>query len=320
MEGLVVRYLVPSGTSLRLPVIGQGTWGFGDNPARHKQEVEALRRGFELGMTLVDTAELYGAGESERVVGDAIADCRDAIFLITKIWPSHAKPDAMRRALEGSLRRMRTDHVDACLLHWPTKSQPVSRIAQGLRALQESGLTREVGVSNFPTAMAEQTLAALGMREGDRRGGVFFHELPYSLEERRVELTLLPQTQEAGGVLLAYSPLGHGRLLRHEGPGFDALRQVAGRHHITPAQAALAFLAAEDAVVVLAKASSAVHVTENAESGDVVLDGEDLGRLRAAFRRGPKDIGISLPPSQSFFSLAYGGISFMQSLRGRNRA
>ncbi len=120
-----MRYLEPSGTALRLPVIGQGTWGFGEDPRRHRQEVEALREGFERGMTLVDTAELYGAGESERVVGDAIADCRDSVFLITKIWPNHAEPDAMRRALEASLRRMRTDRVDVCLLHWPTTAVPL---------------------------------------------------------------------------------------------------------------------------------------------------------------------------------------------------
>ncbi len=315
-----MRYLEPSEAGLRLPVIGQGTWGFGEDPRRHKQEVEALRRGFELGMTLVDTAELYGAGESERVVGDAIADCRASIFLITKIWPSHAEPDAMRRALEASLRRMRTDHVDACLLHWPTKSQPIQRIAQGLRALKDSGLAREVGVSNFPTAMVRETIEALGMQAGRRQGGVFFHELPYSLEDRRVELTLLPQVKDVEGVLLAYSPLGHGRLLRHQGPGFDALRGVAGRHGISPAQAALAFPAAEEGVVVLAKAATKGHVQENAESGDVVLSPEDLDRLRSAFLRSAKDIGFSLPPSQAFFSLAYGGISLMQSLHGRYRA
>ena len=315
-----MRYLEVSKTPWRLPLIGQGTWGFGENRGRHHQEVEALREGFSHGMTLVDTAELYGAGESERVVGDAIADCRDSIFLITKIWPNHAGPLAMRRALEASLSRLRTDHVDACLLHWPTKSLPVSRLAEGLRALKESGLTREVGVSNFPRDMSRDAITALGLAEGSGGKGTFFHELPYSLEDRRVEESLLPQVQALGGVLLAYSPLGHGRLLRRAGPSIDVLRAVAARHGITPAQAALSFLAAEPGVVVLAKAASPRHVRENAESADIVLDPEDLALLRDAFPRGPKDIGFSLPPRGAFFSLVYGGMHVMQSLHGRYRA
>lgn len=315
-----MRYLEPSGTALRLPVIGQGTWGFGEDSRRNRQEVEALREGFERGMTLVDTAELYGAGESERVVGDAIADCRDSVFLVTKIWPNHAEPDAMRRALEASLRRMRTGQVDVCLLHWPTTSVPLPRIASGLKALKDLGLAREVGVSNFPRAMAQETINTLGFAGTGQGRAVFFHELPYSLEDRRVELSLLPQVQAAGGVLLAYSPLGHGRLLRHQGPALTVLQAVAAGHGITPAQAALAFLAAESGVLVLAKAASTSHVRENAESGDVVLSSEDLGRLRAAFPRASKDIGFSLPPSGAFFSLVHGGMHLVQSLHGRHRA
>ncbi len=304
-----MRYVEPAGTPLRLPVIGQGTWGFGEDPRRHRQEVDALREGFDRGMTLVDTAELYAAGESERVVGDAIADCRDSVFLITKIWPSHAEPDAMRRALEASLRRMRTDSVELCLLHWPTKSVPLPRVAHGLKALKELGLAREVGVSNFPEAMAREIIADLGFSRTGQDRAVFYHELPYSLEDRRVELSLLPQVQAAGGVLLAYSPLGHGRLLRRRGPGLPALQAVAARHGITPAQAALAFLAAESGVLVLGKAASA----------DVRLDPGDLDRLRAAFPRAARDIGFTLPPSGAFFSLVDGGMRLMQSLHGRHR-
>ena len=298
-------------------MIGQGTWGFGDNPRRHRAEVDALREGFAAGMTLVDTAEFYGAGESERVVGDATTDCRESVFLVTKIWPSHAEPRAMRDALFASLRRLRTDHVDACLLHWPTRAVPLPRIVEGLVALQASGLARHVGVSNFPHAMAAPTIA--GLPAAAQAGGrsVFFHELPYSLSDRRVELTLLRQVQDAGGVLLAYSPLGHGRLLRRAGSDIAALKGIAAGRGITPAQAALAFLAAESGVVVLAKAADPRHVRENARSGDLSLDPEDLARLREAFPASRKDIGFGLPPNQAFFSLVYGGSRLLQGLHGR---
>jgi len=311
-----MRYLEPAETSLRLPVIGQGTWGFGEDRRRHTAEVDALREGFSLGMTLVDTAEIYGTGESERVVADAIRDCRDDIFLVTKIWPNHAEPQAMRRALEASLRRLRTDRVEACLLHWPTRSVPLPRIADGLRALRDAGLAQDVGVSNFPTPMAGEIAARLAAR-GDGAQSVFFHELPYSLEDRRVEKTLLPQLRAVRGVLLAYSPLGHGRLLRHTGSGAQALAQVAARRGISPAQAALAFLAQEEGVIVLAKAASAAHVRQNAESADVRLTEEDLALLRRAYPVAGRDIGILLPPYAAFFSLAFGGMRLGQNLRGR---
>ena len=314
-----MRYLQPAGTMLRLPVIGQGTWGFGENPRRHSTEVAALREGFDQGMTLVDTAEFYGAGESERVVGDAVSDCRDKVFLITKIWPSHAEPRAMRDALERSLRRLRTDHVDVCLLHWPTKSVPLRQITHGLGALRAAGLARDVGVSNFPLAMAGDASDALARQEGREGRPVFFHELPYSLEDRRVELSLLGQVRERGGVLLAYSPLGHGRLLRREGPGMAALKDIAARHGVTAAQVALAFLAESEGVVVLAKAASPAHVRENAASGDLRLSSDDMRRLRSVFPAPARDIGFSLPPYGAFFAMVLGGMHLMQRVHGRHR-
>ena len=302
---------------MRLPRIGQGTWGFGERPGRHKAEVDALREGFSLGMTLVDTAELYSDGESERVVADAIRDCRDEVFLITKIWPSHADPGGMRRRLEASLRRLRVDFVDVALLHWPTRSVPLTRQVEGLTALREASLAREVGVSNFPTPLAAAALPAL-YADGPER--VFYHELPYSLEDRRVERSLLPQVQERLGVLLAYSPLGHGRLLHRAGPGRDALAAVAARHDATPAQVALAFTLAAPRVVTLAKAADPAHVRQNAASADLVLQEQDLAELERAFPRGERDIGYSLPPYGAFLALAQQSLGLAQSLRGRHRA
>ena len=314
-----MRYLEPAGTVLRLPVIGQGTWGFGEDPRRHSAEVGALREGFAQGMTLVDTAEFYGAGESERVVGDAVADCREQVFLIAKIWPNHAEPKAMRDALANSLRRLRTDHVDVCLLHWPTKSVPLREITRGLGALREAGLARDVGVSNFPLAMAGEACAALDRQEGRESRPVFFHELPYSLADRRVELSLLWQVRQRGGVLLAYSPLGHGRLLRGRGQGMAALEDIAARHGVTPAQVALAFLAETEGVVVLAKAASAAHVRENAACGDLRLAADDMRHLRSVFASPAREIGFGLPPYEAFFSMVLGGMNLMQRMRGRHQ-
>jgi diketogulonate reductase-like aldo/keto reductase len=289
-------------------VVGQGTWYMGEDPRRHAQEVDVLRLGFSLGMTLVDTAELYAAGGAERVVGDAIADCRDKVVVVTKIWPNHATRQGMRKALEASLRRLGTSYVDVVLLHWPTRSVPLRDTMVGLAELVREGMARAVGVSNFPTALQEEAARYLPPNVP-----LAVQQVPYSLADRRVEKTLLPSLRRLGGVMLAYSPLGHGRLLRH--PGMEVVRRVAARHGVEPAQVALAFTVRTPGVVAIPKASSVAHVRENAAAGDLVLDDQDLRELEAAFPPPRQDLGMALPPYGPFYALAWGTLHVWARLR-----
>lgn len=312
-----MRHTVVGNGSLTVPVVGQGTWGLGAQPGRHKAEVDALREGFALGMTLVDTAEFYADGESERVIGDAIADCRDKVYLVTKVWPHHASEDRLPEAVRGSLRRLRTDHVDALLLHWPTRSVPLEMIAEALLRIRAEGLTRTVGWSNFPLFLARQ---AENLLERGGGNGPAVWELPYSLADRHVESALLPERHMRDGLLLAYSPLGHGRLLRPQSPGYAVMERIAKRLSVTPSQVALAFVTATPGVTALPKAVRTTHVRENAQSGDLVLEASDLRELDAAFPRGARDRSMEIPPYGPVFATLAAGIAVVQTLRGRYRS
>lgn len=299
-----------------VPVIGQGTWGFGARPSRHTAEVDALREGFALGMTLVDTAEFYADGESERVVGDAIADCRDQVYVVTKVWPHHASPSRLPQALEASLRRLRTDHVDALLLHWPTTGVPLPDIAASLLRVQTEGLARAVGWSNFPLPLARQ--AGEFLENGSHTTPLIW-ELPYSLTDRRVEQTLLPEARARDGLVLAYSPLGHGRILRPGSPRHAVLERIARRHSGTPSQIALAFVTAAPGVTALPKAVHAPHLRENAQSVDLTLSDADLRALDAVFPRPASSLVPGIPPYGPLFAALASGIRLVQTARGRHR-
>ena len=286
---------------LRLPVIGQGTWTMGERPERRGQEIEALRAGFEQGMTLVDTAELYGAGGAERVVGEAMRDCRDAIFVVTKVWPSNARYDAVLRAVEGSLRRMGTDHVECVLLHWPTRSVPIGETMRAFEKVVKDGLSRCVGVSNFPMP----ALAAADAVSSPA-SPIGFHQVRYGLDERRAERGAIPDAQAHGRVLLAYSPLAHGRLRRS--PGYGVLQELADRRGVSAERLALAWSVTRPNVVAIPKASRAEHVRDNAAAADLALTEEERSRLEAAFPTARGDLPVQLPPYDAFFRVAMWGL------------
>jgi diketogulonate reductase-like aldo/keto reductase len=285
----------PAG-ELTLPVIGLGTWTFGERPERRRAEIDALRLGFERGMTLVDTAELYGAGGAERVVGEAIADCRERVFVVTKVWPSHARADAVVRAVEGSLSRLRTPWVDAVLLHWPTRSVPVEETMRGFERVVAQGLARFVGASNFPaTVMAQADAAAAAATP------LVFHQVRYGLDERRAEHFAIADAASRGRVLLAYSPLGHGRLPRS--PGWPVLRALAERRGVSPERLALAWVVAHPGVVALVKAGRPEHVEDDAAAAEVTLSEEERARLEAAFAVGRGDPPALGPQVDAFYRL-----------------
>lgn len=252
----------------RVPAIGQGTWRLGEDRTERKREVAALREGIARGLTLIDTAEMYGEGGSEEVVGEAIAGLRDQVFLVSKVYPHNASRRGIPEACERSLKRLRSDCLDLYLLHWRGE-YPLEETVEAFARLREAGKIRRWGVSNFDLDdMHELNEAACAS-----------NQVQYSLEERGIEWDLLPWCQEQHMPLMAYCPVGQGgRLLRHR-----ALAEIASRHDATPARVALAWLIHQPGVIAIPKAVEPLHVRDNAAALQLRLDAEDLQRLDAAF-------------------------------------
>ena len=256
-----------------LPRLGLGTWNVGDGDRDGSvREIAALRLGHELGMTLVDTAEMYGSGRSETLVGEAIAPYRDEVFLVSKVMPSHATRAGIERACARSLDRLRTDRIDLYLLHWRS-GEDLDEVAESFERLREAGSIRAWGVSNFDVDDLDE-LGALP--DG---GACAANQVLYNPQARGIEWDLLPFCAERGVAVMAYSPVGQGgKLLRH-----PALVAVAGKHGVSPAVAALAWTLRHPGVCAIPKASNPAHVRENAAAGAVALDDDDLRRIDAAF-------------------------------------
>ena len=255
-----------------VPVLGQGTWLLGDRPAKRQQEIAALQLGIDLGLTLIDTAELYGDGASERLVAEAIAGRRDRVFLVTKVLPGNASSrKKIVAACEASLKRLRVEHVDLYLLHWRS-GEYLPSVVETCNALSAAGKIRHWGVSNFDVDDLEELRAIPG---GDR---VACNQVLYNVSRRGIEFDLLPTARAAGLNVMAYTPIEQGRIL-----GDAALAQVAKRHDSTPAQIALAWVLRHDGVVAIPRASSPEHVRDNAGAPRIELTPEDLADLDRAF-------------------------------------
>ena len=262
----LVRF--PDGAEV--PALGQGTWRMGENAAARGAEVVALRAGLDLGLTLIDTAEMYGEGGAEEVVGEAIAGRRDEVLLVSKAYPQNASRTRLPAACERSLKRMRVETIDLYLLHW-RGSVPLAETAEAMERLVAQGKIRRWGVSNCDVDDLEELGPALPRCATD--------QVLWNLEARGVEFDVLPFCAAQRMPVMAYSPLGQGgALLRHR-----ALREVAARHGATPAQVALAFTLARPGVISIPKASDAAHVAENAAARELRLDAEERAMLDAAF-------------------------------------
>ena len=260
---------LPDGTLI--PVLGQGTWEIGDDPRTADAEQAALSRGLDLGLSLIDTAELYGNGASERLVGEVIAGRRDEVFLVSKVRPENAGEMSMMLACERSLERLGVNRLDLYLLHWESR-HPMDEIIAGFEELVDEGLITRWGVSNLD-------IRAMTIMEGiDGAEHCQTNQLLYHLGSRGVEFDLLPWMQDRTMPLMAYCPLGRGGLLEH-----PALIAIADRHDATPAQIALAALMLREGVVLIPKASTVAHVEDNAAALDIRLDGEDIEALDRAF-------------------------------------
>jgi diketogulonate reductase-like aldo/keto reductase len=261
---------LPGGTAV--PAIGQGTWHMGERGGDHDAEADALRLGLDLGLRLIDTAEMYADGGSELVVGRAIAGRRDSVFLVSKLYPQNASHAGTRAACERSLRRLGTDRLDLYLLHW-RGSVPLAETVAAFEALRAEGKILRWGVSNLDTDDMEELLAVPG---GD---GCVTNQVLYNPEYRGIEFDLLPWCAAHEIQVMAYSPVGQGgRLLKHA-----ALRNVADAHGVTPAQVALAWAVRHPHVMAIPKATKPEHVRANAASAGIALTPADLAALDAAF-------------------------------------
>jgi diketogulonate reductase-like aldo/keto reductase len=260
---------LPTGDAL--PVLGQGTWYLGEKPARRKDEIAALRTGLDLGMTLVDTAEMYGNGAAEKLVGEAIAGRREEVFLVSKVLPTNATRHGTITACERSLGRLGTDRLDLYLLHWRGR-HPLEETIAGFQSLQQAGKIRHWGVSNFDVPDMEELV--------DRAGGsdVATNQVLYNLTRRGIEYDLLPWSEQRRLPTMAYSPIEQGRML-----GRPELQKVAERHGATPAQVALAWVLRKERVSAIPRAGDPNHVRENRGAVDLRLTGEDLAGLDQAF-------------------------------------
>lgn len=262
---------LPSGYSI--PVLGLGTWRMGENPKQRQTEVNALRHGLDLGMTLIDTAEMYGEGGAETVIAEAIADRRASVFLVSKVYPHNASRQGAIAACERSLKRLKTDYLDLYLLHW-RGSVPLAETLEAFQTLKQAGKIRDYGVSNFDVADLEEANQLPG---GD---AIATNQVLYNLMRRGIEWDVLPWCRQRGIPVMAYSPVEQGRLLKAR-----SLQTIAQSRGVTPAQVAIAWLLQQEGVVVIPKASTLAHVEQNRAALDLHLSPEELDALDAAFPR-----------------------------------
>ncbi|TPG14715.1 aldo/keto reductase [Sphingomonas koreensis] len=254
----------------QIPCLGQGTWKMGERPDRRAAEIAALRAGIEFGMTLIDTAEMYGDGATEQLVGEAIAGLRDRVFLVSKAYPQNASRDRLGIACEASLKRLATNRIDLYLLHW-RGSVPLAETVEAMEALHRVGKIRHWGVSNLDTDDVVELLDAGGTRCAT-------DQILYNLTRRGPERALLPWLGAHAISAMAYSPVEQGRLVCN-----NALSGIAADLGLTPAQTALAWTLRYPHIIAIPKAGHVSHVRENRAAADVVLDAAMLARLDAAF-------------------------------------
>lgn len=260
---------LPSGVAV--PVLGQGTWYMGDEPRRRADEIASLRLGLDLGMTLIDTAEMYGDGASEKLVGAAIAGRRDEVFLVSKVLPSNATRSGTIAACERSLKRLGTDRIDLYLLHWRGRT-PFAETIAAFEALQDAGKIRHWGVSNMDVDDMQEIARASG------GAAMATNQVLYNLTRRGIEYDLLPQAQARGLPVMAYSPIEQGRLAE-----YPEIEEIADRHGVTPAQIALAWVLRQQGVIAIPKAATPRHVQENRAALDLQLTPQDLADLDNVF-------------------------------------
>jgi diketogulonate reductase-like aldo/keto reductase len=271
---------LPSGETI--PVLGMGTWHLAEGRHPAAVELDALRTGLDLGMTLIDTAELYGDGASERLVGRAIAGRRDEVFLVSKVLPTHATYGGTLAACDASLRRLGTDRLDMYLLHWRGRV-PLEETVSAFEELERSGRIRHWGVSNFDVSDMNELMAIPGGR------GVGTDQVLYNLARRGIEWNLLPACQRVGLPIMAYSPIAQGRFAGH-----PVLEGIGRRHRATSTQVALAWAISHPGVCAIPQAGTPKHARENVDALRIVLTEDDVVELDAAFPPPPRPVPLEV--------------------------
>ncbi|MBV8886428.1 MAG: aldo/keto reductase [Chroococcidiopsidaceae cyanobacterium CP_BM_RX_35] len=271
---------LPSGQAI--PILGMGTWRMGENTKNRQSEIDALRCGLDLGLSLIDTAEMYGEGGAEEVIAEAIVDCRSEVFLVSKVYPHNASKRGVIAACERSLKRLKTDYLDLYLLHW-RGSVPLAETLEAFQTLQQTGKIRSYGVSNFDV---EDMKAASHLQGGE---AIATNQVLYNLMRRGIEWNLLPWCRQQGIPIMAYSPIEQGRLLNNR-----TLKAIAQQRRITTAQVAIAWLLHQDSVIVIPKSSHLEHVEQNRAALDLKLNAEELDALDAAFPPPAKSVPLEM--------------------------
>lgn len=266
-------------TDLEVAAVGMGTWGIGGFSSRitsaDRHQAEALRHGIELGMTHIDTAESYGAGHSEEVVGEAVRGVRDRVFIATKVSPEHFHYDDVIKAADQSLRRLEVSYIDLYQLHWPSARIPIEETMRAMEHLLQNGKIRFIGVSNFSVNQLREAQEALSQAE------TVSNQVEYSLMNREVERELLPYCQKEKITIIAYSPLARGELL--SGRSKQILHEVSTKYGRTPAQVAINWLISKSNVVAIPKAATIEHLEENAGASRWGISNDDANLLDRSF-------------------------------------
>uniref|UniRef100_A0A7C4AKF9 Aldo/keto reductase n=1 Tax=Thermodesulfovibrio aggregans TaxID=86166 RepID=A0A7C4AKF9_9BACT len=264
-------------TTVKIPAVGMGTWGIGGgfipDYSKDKEAIKALRKGIELGMSLIDTAEMYGSGHSEEIVGEAIKTFpREKIFIVTKVLPENLRYSDLIKAAHRSLKRLKTDYIDLYLIHAPNPGIPIKESMQAMEKLVNDSIVRFIGVSNFNVYQMKQAKACLSI-------DIVVNQVEYSLIERKIERDILPYCIKNKITVMAYCPLGRGIL-----PNNKFLKEIGIKYDKTAAQVALNWLIQKKGVVAIPKAIKIEHITENAESTDWRLSKEDILVIEEHFK------------------------------------
>ncbi|OUJ12380.1 aldo/keto reductase [Acetobacter sp. DsW_063] len=262
---------------VEVPALGMGAWNMGDDPLRRIEEIESIRTGLDLGLRVIDTAEMYGNGRSEDLVGEAIRGRRSDVYLVTKVLPSNASKRGVAQSCRASLEQLRTDYIDLYLLHWRS-SIPLNETIEGFERLREEGLIRDWGVSNFDI---DDMGELFGVDQGEK---CVSNQILYSLDHRGVEFDLLGEDAQRNVATMAYSPIGQGGiLLRNETLADIAKKHTTSLGQATPAQIALAWVLRRSNVIAIPKAATVRHQRQNIAAQEITLSDDDLAALDTAF-------------------------------------
>jgi diketogulonate reductase-like aldo/keto reductase len=274
-------------TGVEVPVIGQGTWMIEGTREAERRAIEALRLGLDLGMTHIDTAEMYGSGRAEELVAEAIAGRRSEVFLVSKVLPSNASYHGTLRACEKSLRRLKTEWLDLYLLHWPG-NHPIHETMRAMEDLAEAGKIRYLGVSNFDLDELQAAQQAL------KRERIACNQVLYHLGDRGIERRLIPYCREHGIAVVGYSPFGHGGFPAERSAGGRVLAKIGARYGRTGRQVALNFLTREPGVFTIPKAANPEHARQNAAGAGWELSEEEAAAIERAFPKPDRDTRLGV--------------------------